>query len=72
MDILDSQINKNFLIRVEVKGQNKTFLHSATSYKMLIDNDKLTQRHFNKAFNSPLDICTIKLRRGLKIDFVSK
>lgn len=62
-------INKNFLIRIT--HDSTTFLKGAGQYHKIVGQE-LANKHFKKALNSKTDNTTIKLRRGLRIDFVSK
>jgi len=72
MNSLISEINKNFLIRYKYSDRNKTYLIGAGQLHKLLEDKKLTEKLFNEALQSQKDKYTKKLRRGLKIDFVSK
>ncbi len=65
-------INRNFLIRVTDKKTKKSSLHSARTYRLLINNDELVNKHFKQALEGGEYVTTYNLRRGLKIDFCSK
>lgn len=67
-----TEINQNFLIRVEDSLTKKNSLHSARTYVLLLGDSELAHKHFNEVLRLGKDKHTIKLRRGLKIDFVSK
>lgn len=67
-----SQINKNFLIRYKEDFAKKTSLIGAGKYHLLVESKEMANNHFQKVLKSNKDKVTIKLRRGLKIDFVSK
>src|SRR5690606_14930538 len=67
-----TEINKNFLIRVEDSLTKKTSIHSARTYVLLLGDSELAHKHFNEVLRLGKDKQTINLRRGLKIDFVSK
>ena len=69
---LKTVINRNFVIRYKYDTSSKTYLIGAGNYYKLLEDKKLALKHFNKALNSAMDKTTIKLRRGLKIDFCSK
>jgi len=66
-----SYINKNFLIRVTKKFLKGSVLVGAGQYHKLVGY-KLANKHFYACLKSDADIPTFKLRRGLKIEFVSK
>ena len=70
--IKSSLINREFLIRYIWDGLDKSYLVSASQYSKLVGNPKMAQRHFKEALKSKTDKHTIKLRRGLKIDFVAR
>ncbi len=70
-----SKINKNFIIRITPDG----FLLGSAKPKLLGAGQlykyigwKMTLQLFDKAISSPLDKYTVKLRRGFKIEFISK
>jgi len=69
-------INKNFIIRVlENPKQNSvknTKLRTANTISVLINDDKLKMRLFDKVLNGKLDKYTFLIRNRLKIDFCSK
>lgn len=71
MQPLVSAINKNFLIRYKFSHQKTTHLIGAGQYKKLV-GEELENKHFLRVLNSLKDRTTIKLRRGLRIDFISK
>ena len=65
-------INSNFIIRYKFNEDKRTSLIGAGRYKFLVESEEMANKHFLDALNSPLDKYTIKLRRGLKIEFVQK
>lgn len=69
-------INKNFIIRVEVKNNNepksKTVLTSANKLSNYILDDKLKSSLFNKVLSNGLYKHTFLIRNRLKIVFQSK
>ena len=69
-----SSINLNF--RIKVSGTyNDTKYHTLVGVSGLIDlidDIDLVNKIILKAFDSPRDKTTFKLRRGLRIDFYSK
>lgn len=71
MDELSKSINQHFLIRYKEDQAKKTKLIGAYKYKFLV-GEKLAEKHFKKALYGGEYIHTFKLRRGLKIEFVSK
>ena len=66
-----TEINKNFLIRYYKKDCKNSFLIGAGRYPFLV-GDELANKHFNTVLTSLTDKCIFKLRRGLKIVFISK
>ena len=65
-------VNRNFLIRYASKDDPKqTKLIGALGYRGLV-GFTLADKHFRRLKNSKSQVVTIKLRRGLRIDFVSK
>ncbi|NQY30663.1 MAG: hypothetical protein HRT69_14490 [Flavobacteriaceae bacterium] len=66
-----SIVNRNFLIRYKYDSENKTKLIGAGKYYTLV-GDVIENTHFTKVLDGTLDRYTFKLRRGIKIKFVSK
>ena len=66
------QINKQFLIRVKVKNLKGSYLVGAGQYGNLVGCNDMANKHFTKVWTSGQDRTTIKLRRGLKIDFIGR
>ncbi len=69
MDIV-KYINKNFLIRITYSNGSTTLRGAGQYYKVV--GDELEYTHFKSVLHSDLDKLTFKLRRGLKIEFISK
>ena len=65
-------INQNFVIRYQYNDDKRTSLIGAGKLWVLFDCKKLALRYFNEAIESQGQNYTIKLRRGLRIDFVGK
>lgn len=65
-------INQNFIIRVTGRNQKFTRLCGAGQYSKFLENEQLKTKHFNKVLEGGLDKYTFLLRRGLKIEFLSK
>ena len=65
------QINRNFKIKVSgiYDGQKVSTLVGVTGLLRFVNDDELTNRLLDRAFNSINDKCVCKLRRGLKISF---
>ena len=65
------QINRNFKIKVSgiYEGQKVSTLVGVTGLLRFVNDDDLTNRLLDRAFNSMDDKCVCKLRRGLKISF---
>lgn len=66
-----SEINKNFLIRYQFDSSNQTYLIGAGQYYLLVGQE-LAYKHFQRVLENGLQVYTFKLRRGLKINFISK
>ena len=67
-------INRNFLIKasgIDGKGKRINKLVGVTGLLELIGED-LADKFVTRAFESGLDCCRCKLRRGLRITFYSK
>lgn len=62
-------LNKEFRVKVSGMGY-----HQLVGWPMLVDliGEKLAEKYLSCALNSPMDKYSVKLRRGLKIDFYSK
>lgn len=67
----ETLINRNFVIRWQNKEENKTHLIGAGQYHKLV-GENLKNKHFNKVLSNGLDKYTFHLRKGLKINFLSK
>lgn len=65
-------INQNFIIRVTDRHKKFTRLCGAGQYSKILENEHLKTKHFNKVLEGGLDKYTFLLRRGLKIEFLSK
>lgn len=65
-------INQNFIIRVTDRNQKFTRLCGAGQYSKVLENEQLKTKHFNRVLEGGLDKYTFLLRRGLKIEFLSK
>ncbi len=66
-----SEINKNFVIRYQYDNENQSHLIGAGRYWSLV-GVSLANSHFNKVLKGGQQQYTFKLRRGLKINFISK
>ena len=71
-DQIRANVNRNFLIRVTDRSTNETTLCGAGQYAKIINDEKLKIKHFKKVLEGGMDKYTFLLRRGLKIDFLSK
>lgn len=62
-------LNKEFRVKVSGLGY-----HQLVGWPMLVNliGQELAEKHLSRALSSPLDKYSVKLRRGLKIDFYSK
>jgi len=65
-----NRINKDFIICLTYAGE-KSQLIGAGQYEKHLGLE-LQQRHFKKVLASLTDRTVIKLRRGLKIEFITK
>lgn len=65
-------INQNFIIRVTERNKKHTRLCGAGQYSKVLENEELKIKHFNKVLDGGLDKYTFLLRRGLKVEFLSK
>lgn len=65
-------INQNFVIRYQYNDDKKSSLIGAGRLWVVLDCKKLALRYFKEAINCQTQNYTIKLRRGLRIDFVGK
>ena len=69
---INAFINKNFVIRVLIVGEQKTRLTSANKLSTFNIDDQTKTRLFNKLIDTGVDKHTFKIRNRLKIDFCSK
>lgn len=62
-------LNKEFRVKVSGNGY-----HQLVGWPMLVDliGKELAEKYLSRALSSPMDKYSVKLRRGLKIDFYSK
>lgn len=62
-------LNKEFLVKVSGLGY-----HQLVGWPMLVEliGQKLAEKHLSRALNSQMDKYSVRLRRGLRIDFYSK
>lgn len=65
-----AKINKDFIIRLTYTGK-KSKLVGAGQYGKHVGSE-LQQKHFKRVLTSLTDRTIIKLRRGLKIEFITK
>lgn len=71
-DFIIKKINKHFLITYHLTEKpNNTSLISAGQYRTLV-GDELAYKHFKNAYDYKFGKYTVKLRRGLTINFISK
>lgn len=66
-----STINANFVIRYREAGDKRDKLIGGGKYHELV-GDELANKHFERVLNGLGQSYTIKLRRGLIIQFSSK
>ena len=69
-------INRNFIIRVlenpKINSVKNTKLRTANTISMLINDEKLKMKLFEKVLNGKADKYTFLIRNRLRIDFCSK
>lgn len=67
---LEYTINRHFLIRTYNQSEQSSLIGA---YKLTnVIGRELAYKLFNRALESQTDVYTVKLRRGLKLQFVSK
>ena len=69
-------INRNFIIRVlenpKINSVKNTKLRTANTISVLINDEKLKMKLFEKVLNGKADKYTFLIRSRLRIDFCSK
>ncbi len=74
MGINKSDINTNFLIKINGKNYVGPSISKLVGVNGLVEliGEKLAYKYCQKAIDSPEDVPTFKLRRGLKLRFYSQ
>ncbi len=70
-NITPTEVNRNFVIRVNEKGSKTTKLVGAGKYSELV-GEALQIKHFKNVFLNGKHKTTFNLRRGLTVNFCSK
>jgi len=65
-------INRDFIIRVRNNDEGYSGLTSARNFFLIIDDIELADRKIASVYAAGKQVMTVKLRRGIEFDFVSR
>ena len=71
-DPIRAMINREFIIQIVDRATKHRKIIGAGQYAKHLNSEELKNKHFKKVLEGGMDKYTFLLRRGLKIQFLSK